>query len=82
MPRTDALHAMMNFIGAEEIDGEPDETTMVYVGHPHGRTIAISRSLQRSSPQARVTALAAAENRRESDIVRDAITSYLDARSA
>lgn len=36
--REDALYAMMNFEVSAEIDGEPGEQTIVYVGHPHGQT--------------------------------------------
>lgn len=34
----DSLYAMMHAEVSAEIDGEPGETTMVYVGHPHGQT--------------------------------------------
>jgi len=38
VPREDALHALMNLEVSAEIDGEPGEKTIVYVGHPHGQT--------------------------------------------
>lgn len=38
IPREDALYAMMHHEVSAEIDGEPGETTMVYIGHPHGQT--------------------------------------------
>lgn len=34
----DALYAMMHHEVSAEIDGEPSELTMVYVGHPHAQT--------------------------------------------
>lgn len=38
IPHEDAVYAMVNPQGQDEIDGEPGEVTMVYVGHPHGQT--------------------------------------------
>ena len=37
IPGADSLYAMMHHEVAAEIDGEPGETTMVYIGHPHGQ---------------------------------------------
>lgn len=34
----DALHAIMHAEGSAEVEGNPGELTMVYVGHPHGQT--------------------------------------------
>ncbi|WP_201276641.1 hypothetical protein [Marisediminicola senii] len=38
VPREDALYVMMHFQVSAEVEGEPGETTIVYVGHPHGQT--------------------------------------------
>ncbi|MGZ0069846.1 hypothetical protein [Microbacterium arborescens] len=38
IPREDALYAMLHAEASAEVDGEPGEVTMVYVGHPHGQT--------------------------------------------
>jgi hypothetical protein len=38
VPREDAVHAMVNAEVSAEVDGEPGEQTIVYVGHPHGQT--------------------------------------------
>ncbi|WP_336653526.1 MULTISPECIES: hypothetical protein [unclassified Leucobacter] len=38
IPREDSLYAIMHAAVSAELDGEPGETTMVYVGHPHGQT--------------------------------------------
>lgn len=35
----DALHAMLNATGSEEVSGaRPGQTNTVYVGHPHAQT--------------------------------------------
>jgi hypothetical protein len=36
--RDDALYAMTHAEATAELDGHPGETTLVYVGHPHGQT--------------------------------------------
>ncbi|MGC0273462.1 hypothetical protein ACO0LV_10780 [Pseudactinotalea sp. Z1739] len=36
--REDALYAMMHAEATAEVDGEPGEQTIVYVGHPHEQT--------------------------------------------
>lgn len=36
--REDALYAMMHAEVTAEIEGDPGERTLVYVGHPHGQT--------------------------------------------
>lgn len=36
--RQDTLYAMMHAEASAELEGQPGETTMVYVGHPHGQT--------------------------------------------
>ncbi|MDZ7576819.1 MAG: hypothetical protein U0904_01370 [Candidatus Nanopelagicales bacterium] len=36
--REDSLYAIMHAQASGEVEGEPGETTMVYVGHPHGQT--------------------------------------------
>lgn len=38
IPREDALYAMMHYAVSTEIEGDPGERTVVYVGHPHGQT--------------------------------------------
>lgn len=38
IPRQDALFAMVHHEVVAEVEGEPGETTMVYIGHPHGQT--------------------------------------------
>ncbi|SNU02816.1 hypothetical protein SAMN06298212_1713 [Ruaniaceae bacterium KH17] len=38
IPRQDSLYAIMHAEASAEVEGNPDETTMVYVGHPHGQT--------------------------------------------
>ncbi|WP_030013197.1 hypothetical protein [Curtobacterium sp. S6] len=38
IPRADTLYAMTHAEAVTEIDGFAGETTMVYVGHPHGQT--------------------------------------------
>ena len=38
IPRGDSLYAIMHAEASAEVEGEPGETTMVYVGHPHGQT--------------------------------------------
>lgn len=38
IPHEHALYAMTNAEGSEELEGKPGETTVVYVGHPHGQT--------------------------------------------
>src|SRR5699024_758111 len=38
IPREDALYAMMHYVVSAEIDGEPGETTVLYIGHPHEQT--------------------------------------------
>lgn len=38
IPREDTLYAIMNAEVSAEVEGEPGEVTMVYVGHPHGQT--------------------------------------------
>lgn len=38
IPREDALYAMMYYAVSAEIDGEPGETTVLYIGHPHEQT--------------------------------------------
>lgn len=38
IPREDSLYAIMHAEASAEVDGDPAETTMVYVGHPHGQT--------------------------------------------
>jgi len=38
IPHEDALYAMMHAEVSAEIDGEPGEQAIVYVGHPHGQT--------------------------------------------
>jgi hypothetical protein len=38
IPREYILNAIGNYEGKEEIEGYPNETTTVYVGHPHGQT--------------------------------------------
>lgn len=37
IPREDSLYAIMHAEVSAEVDGEPGEVTMVYVGHPHGQ---------------------------------------------
>lgn len=37
IPREDSLYAVMNAEASAEVEGEPGETTMVYVGRPHGQ---------------------------------------------
>lgn len=36
--RDDALYAITHAEGTDELDGAAGETTVVYVGHPHGQT--------------------------------------------
>ena len=36
--RDDALYAMTHAEADAELDGQSGETTVVYVGHPHGQT--------------------------------------------
>jgi hypothetical protein len=36
--RDDALYALTHAEASAEVDGFPGETTVVYVGHPHGQT--------------------------------------------
>lgn len=38
IPHEDVLYAMANAEASAEIEGHPEETTIVYVGHPHGQT--------------------------------------------
>lgn len=38
IPREDSLYAIMHAKASAEVEGEAGETTMVYVGHPHGQT--------------------------------------------
>lgn len=38
IPHEDALYAMMHAEVSAEVDGEPGEQVIVYVGHPHGQT--------------------------------------------
>ncbi|WRS30791.1 hypothetical protein U6G28_03635 [Actinomycetaceae bacterium MB13-C1-2] len=38
IPREDAIHAMVNAVASEQVEGEPGEVTTVYVGHPHPQT--------------------------------------------
>lgn len=38
IPREDALYAMANHEALAELEGRPEERTVVYVGHPHGQT--------------------------------------------
>lgn len=38
VPREDSLYAMLHAEVSAELDGEPGEVTMVYIGHPHGQT--------------------------------------------
>lgn len=36
--REDALYALLHPVATAELAGEPGETTVVYIGHPHGQT--------------------------------------------
>lgn len=36
--REDALYPIAHAAGSAELEGRSGETTMVYVGHPHGQT--------------------------------------------
>jgi hypothetical protein len=38
IPREDALYAIANAVGSEEVHGLSGEVTTVYVGHPHPHT--------------------------------------------
>lgn len=38
IPRADTLHAMMHAEVSAELEGNPGETTVVYLGHPHSQT--------------------------------------------
>lgn len=38
IPRADSLHAMIHADASAELEGLPGETTIVYIGHPHGQT--------------------------------------------
>lgn len=38
VPREDAAYAIAHHEISAEINAEPGETTMVYIGHPHGQT--------------------------------------------
>lgn len=38
VPREDAVYAIAHHEVSAEINGEPGETTMVCIGHPHSRT--------------------------------------------
>ena len=37
IPRNDSLYAIMHAESSAEVDGEPGEVTMVYVGPPHSQ---------------------------------------------
>ena len=38
IPRADALYAITHAEASAEVEGQPGEVTVVYVGHPHGQT--------------------------------------------
>lgn len=38
IPRADTLYAMLHAEGEAELEGQPGEVTIVYVGHPHAQT--------------------------------------------
>lgn len=38
IPREDSIYAMIHAEASAEVEGEPGETAVVYVGHPHGQT--------------------------------------------
>lgn len=38
IPHEDAMYAIANAEASAEVEGRPDEVTVVYVGHPHAQT--------------------------------------------
>lgn len=38
IPREDALYAIMHAEVSAEVEGEPGEVTVLYIGHPHSQT--------------------------------------------
>ena len=74
--------ALMDATGATD----PDELTRIVLGRPAvgapGGTSPVVRARVPQALKDRVSALAAREQRKESDVIRDALAAYVELRSA